>query len=344
MEYGIQRVIEPKGVFPQAAYKLDNNTKTIYSDEILIDVHKLNIDSASFAQIKDSVKKAGIIDVNKGISDRIMEIVEERGKMHNPQTGSGGMLIGTVKEIGPDFGKGSDLKKGDRIATLVSLTLTPLKLYEIMAIQGEQVSVRGEAIIFKSGTYAKLPLDMNDKLALAALDVAGAAPQAEKLVKKESTVLVIGGGKSGMLCMYAVKKKLGKKGKVIVLTHSDKSTKLIKRLGYADEVIQGNAQDPIDVLKKVEKATKGDLCDLVLNVVNVPDTEMASIVSTKDNGVIYFFSMATSFTKAALGAEGIGKDVTMIIGNGYTKCHADYTLNLLRKSKKLMKEFKRLYG
>jgi len=45
--------------------------------------------------------------------------------------------------------------------------------------------------------------------------------------------------------------------------------------------------------------------------------------------------MATSFTKAALGAEGVGKDVDMIIGNGYAKNHAEYTLNLLRESNKL---------
>ena len=71
---------------------------------------------------------------------------------------------------------------------------------------------------------------------------------------------------------------------------------------------------------------------------------MASIVSAKDGGKICFFSMATSFQKAALGAEGIGKDVYMLIGNGYSKGHAEYTLNILRESKPLMKVFKKLYG
>jgi L-erythro-3,5-diaminohexanoate dehydrogenase len=40
--------------------------------------------------------------------------------------------------------------------------------------------------------------------------------------------------------------------------------------------------------------------------------------------------MATSFSAAALGAEGLAADVTMLIGNGYVPGHADYALDLLR--------------
>jgi L-erythro-3,5-diaminohexanoate dehydrogenase len=53
--------------------------------------------------------------------------------------------------------------------------------------------------------------------------------------------------------------------------------------------------------------------------------------------------MATSFTRAALGAEGVGKDVTMIIGNGYTKGHAELSLNILRESKEIRKLFEEKY-
>ena len=71
---------------------------------------------------------------------------------------------------------------------------------------------------------------------------------------------------------------------------------------------------------------------------------MISILATKDNGIVYFFSMATSFTKAALGAEGVGKDVNMIVGNGYTKGHAEITLQILRESEVLRKVFTELYA
>jgi L-erythro-3,5-diaminohexanoate dehydrogenase len=77
--------------------------------------------------------------------------------------------------------------------------------------------------------------------------------------------------------------------------------------------------------------TDGRLADIVINCVNIENTEMASILAAKNSGTVYFFSMATSFTKAALGAEGVGKDVTMIIGNGYCKGHAEIALQILRE-------------
>jgi len=97
-------------------------------------------------------------------------------------------------------------------------------------------------------------------------------------------------------------------------------------------------------MEKVSKATNGKMADIVINVVNIPNTEMSSILSAKDDGVVYFFSMATSFTKAALGAEGVGKDVTMIIGNGYTKGHAEISLQIMRESPVLRRIFEELYA
>jgi L-erythro-3,5-diaminohexanoate dehydrogenase len=90
--------------------------------------------------------------------------------------------------------------------------------------------------------------------------------------------------------------------------------------------------------------TGGKMADITINCVNIPNTEMASILATKNDGLIYFFSMATSFTKAALGAEGIASDATMIIGNGYTKGHAEISLNILRECKALRDMFMELYG
>jgi len=82
---------------------------------------------------------------------------------------------------------------------------------------------------------------------------------------------------------------------------------------------------------------------VVVNNVNVPNTEMSSILVTKNEGIVYFFSMATSFTRAALGAEGVGKDITMIIGNGYTKGHDELALDILRESDSIRRLFQKLY-
>ncbi|WP_129409964.1 zinc-binding dehydrogenase [Marinitoga lauensis] len=337
--FGTHRVIEPKGLLPQAAKKIDN-TMEIYSNEILIDVITLNIDSASFTQIKEACDH----DV-KRMEEMILDIVNERGKMQNPVTGSGGMLIGIVKEVGPDF-PDKTLKVGDKIATLVSLSLTPLKIEKIkkINIENDQVDIEGQAILFETGLYAKLPDDIPEKLALAALDVAGAPAQVAKLVKEGDTVCIIGGGgKSGILCSYQAMKNAGNNGKVIVVEYSEDNAKRIKEMNLAHEVIVADATKPVDIYQKVLKVTVGKYCDVTINNVNVPDTEMSSILITKDEGTVYFFSMATSFTKAALGAEGVGKDITMIIGNGYTKGHADLTLQILRDSKEIRELFEKLY-
>lgn len=339
-KFGAHRVIEPKGVLPQPAWKIDN-TMEIADNEILIEVDTLNVDAASFTQIEEA--EGG--DVKK-MARHSLGIIKERGKHHNPDTGSGGMLLGTVKEIGPKL-KDRDLKVGDRIATLVSLSLTPLKVDEIISINRDtcQVKVKGQAILFETGIYAKIPSDMDEALALAILDVAGAPAQAAKLSKPGQTVFIIGaGGKSGLLCAYEARKRVKPTGKVICLVHGDAGKKRLEKSGFADVIIQGSATDQLFVWEEVSKATDGEMADLTINCVDIPNTEMASILATKDDGLVYFFSMATSFTSAALGAEGIGADTTMIIGNGYTKDHAIISLEVVRESPMLMEIFKDTYS
>ena len=339
--YGTHRVLEPQGVLPQPSKRIDN-TMEIYDNEVLIDVQTLNIDAASFTQIKEQAEgnRERISEIMKGI-------VAERGKHHNPVTGSGGMLIGTVAEIGPALEGKTDLKVGDKLATLVSLSLTPLQIDEILDIRPEidQVDIRGKAILFESGIYAVLPDDMPETLALSVLDVAGAPAQTAKLVKPGDTVVIIGGnGKSGMLCLYEAKKRAGVTGKVICVARRKDALDEIKSLELADEYVQADATHAVDLMNKISQATNGEMADVVINCVNIPDTEMGSILCVKENGLIYFFSMATSFTKAALGAEGIGKDAVMIIGNGYTKGHAAIALEIMRESAVLRKQFEQLYA
>jgi L-erythro-3,5-diaminohexanoate dehydrogenase len=340
-KYGTHRVVEPKGVLPQAAWRIDN-TMEPYDNEILVDVDTLNVDAASFTQIK---QQAG--GDEREIARIMLEIVKERGKHHNPVTGSGGMFTGTVREIGSELVEKVRLSPGDRIASLVSLSLTPLVIEEILDVRkdADQVSIRGQAILFESGIWAKLPCDMPSSLALAVLDVAGAPAQTAKLVKPGDTVLVIGaGGKSGLLCLHEAKKRAGVTGRVLGLAHSRSSLDRVIESGLADHAFSADATRPLEVLERVSELTCGRLADITINCVNVPGTEMASIMATRDKGVVYFFSMATSFTAAALGAEGIGKDVTMIIGNGYTEGHADIALATLRENPRLMEMFLRRWA
>ena len=336
---GVQRVLEPKGSLPQQAERLDPSLP-IAEDEILIEVESLNIDSASFKQISDVCGG----DIAK-IENHILDLVSRRGKQHNPVTGSGGMLIGKVTQIGPRYPQGEKpVQVGDRVATLVSLSLTPLLIRKIKKVHAniDRVDIDGHAILFASGIFCKLPEDMPETVALAVLDVAGAPAQTRKLVQPGQSVLVIGGGgKSGVLCLYEAKKVAGVK--TIALDYSEESVKRLKTLGFADVVVQADARDAAQVRDRVLAANGGKPVDLVINVANVPGTEMSSILCCAQGGIVYFFSMATSFTRAALGAEGVGADVDLRMGNGYTRGHAELSLNLLRESPALMRLFSETY-
>ena len=339
-KYGTHRVIEPKGVLTQAAWKIDNDMTKRYSNEIICDVISLNIDSASFTQISEACGG----DEEK-IGEMILGIVAERGKQQNPVTGSGGMFIGKVAYIGEDLAD-RDLKVGDKIASLVSLSLTPLKIDKILAIHKDidRVDIIGQAVLFESGIYAKLPEDMSEPLALAALDVAGAPAQARKLPHEGDSVLILGAnGKSGVLCGYEAMKKVGDKGNVVGVVRNPAQVPALMELGVYHKVIVADATKPIEVLEAALAANDGKEYDISICCVNIESCEMRAILPVRDDGIVYFFSMATSFTKAALGAEGIGKDVTMIVGNGYTKDHAEITLNVLRENEKLRKLFDEKY-
>ena len=140
---GLHRVVEPPGVLPQAAWRLDPSPD-ITADEVRIRVDRLNLDAASYRQLREA--HGG--DPDK-VRAAVLDIVATRGKMQNPVTGSGGMLTGTVDAVGPESPLG--LRPGQRVATLVSLTLTPLTITDGLARwdgQSEQVPCEGTAILF----------------------------------------------------------------------------------------------------------------------------------------------------------------------------------------------------
>ncbi|MBV8068041.1 MAG: zinc-binding alcohol dehydrogenase family protein [Candidatus Eremiobacteraeota bacterium] len=338
---GAHRVLEPAGAMPQDAWRIDN-TPVAGEREILCEVEALNIDSASFRQISEVCG----FD-SRRIGDHIAATVRERGKQHNPVTGSGGMFVGRVLEIGETLHGKIDLNMGDRVASLVSLSLTPLHIEAIhdVDVATGRVWVRAKAILFESGIWARLPEDIDEHVALAVLDVAGAPAQVPRLCSPGQTVVVIGAaGKSGMFSCAQAKARVGSTGRVIGLVHdcAAPSAQLLAQAGLVDDLVEADASRALETSGKVE-AIAPQLADLVINCVNVPGTELCSILCTRDGGTIYFFSMATSFTAAALGAEGIGRDVTMIIGNGYAKDHANIALRTLRDHPELLAYFNAKY-
>jgi L-erythro-3,5-diaminohexanoate dehydrogenase len=336
---GLHRVIEPPGVLPQAAWRLDASPP-IAPDEVRIRVDRLNLDAASYRQIRETYSG----DPDK-IRTAVLDIITTRGKMQNPATGSGGMLTGRVDAAGLQSPLG--LKPGQRIATLVSLTLTPLAITDGLVRwdgQSEQVPCEGHAILFARSIAAVLPDDLPGPLALAVMDVCGAPALTSRVVRKGSVALVIGAaGKSGSLSAAAARQAGA--AKIIGVVPSEEEAALLRdptASPLAEEIVIADARDPIDLAEKVEAA--GGPADVTVVCVDVPGCEGGAILSTKQGGTVIFFSMATSFSAAALGAEGLAADVTMLVGNGYVPGHADFALDLIRGVPAVRKLFERRVG
>ncbi|MFN2389743.1 MAG: L-erythro-3,5-diaminohexanoate dehydrogenase [Actinomycetota bacterium] len=332
-DLGLHRVVEPRGVLPQQARVLDP-TGPLRDAELAVDVDYLNIDSASYRQIREAAGGDA-----RAMADRIESIVASAGKMHNPVTGSGGMLVGTVSELGPGR---SEPAAGTRIASLVSLTLTPLALDGIVDLDpaSEQVAVKGRAVLFGGAAYAQVPADLDERVVLGVLDVCGAPAWMARLARPGMRVVVVGaGGKSGMLACAQAVRSVGPEGRVLGLCWPEGSAPAAADAGAEAKVV--DCTDPGAVVAAVDGAFDGARADLVFVCANVPGCEGGAIAACHDHGRVVFFSMATSFTGAALTAEGLGRSCELTIGNGYVPGHADLALDLVRAEPRLVARFAR---
>lgn len=286
--YGFHRVIEPKGVVPQAAWRVDNRPEQLAANEKLIQVKLLNLDSTSTKQITESGIK---------IQDRIREIVEQRGKMHNPVTNSGGVLLAEYN--------------GRAIVPWASLSAIPLYLESIGEVHGQQIDVVGTGILFESYHFTPVPEGMDWRLAATALDIASLAVQVKRAVldRPIKRALVIGCGNAGVAAMASIK-KYSAGTEIFGADVSNANFKRIEDFGFSKNLGRIDASNALEIINFVSD------CDLVVNCVNVANTEASSVLAAKDHGLVIFFSMATQFDKASLATDATGKDVVMQVASG----------------------------
>lgn len=328
--YGIHRVIAPAGVLPQAADRLDVSPD-IFNSEIRVRLEMLHLDAASLRQLLDAHGDDGEL-----VRRAVVEIVERRGKLQNPSTGSGGTFIGVVEEKGPS--SPLDVDVGTRVVSLVSLTATPMAILdELNRWDGcsAQVPVDGYAIVAESSAVVAVPKDLDPQLVLAVLDVCGAPALTTRLVQTYRSrnaapaVCVLGAsGKSGSLSAVAARRAGA--AQVIGVVPNRIEAERASSLEVCDEVVVADARRPLAIRDALREQV-----DITIVCVDVPGCEHGAIVATAAGGTIVFFSMATSASAAALGAESIGADVTMVIGNGFVPGHAAAALNLVRSEERL---------
>ena len=328
---GATRVLEPAGALPQAAVRLDA-APPVRPYEIELEVDTLCLDSTSFRQLADSNARDPV-----GIGAAILAIVADRGKMHNPVTGSGGILAGSVSAVGAAYPDPPPL--GLRVISLTSLTNTPLRLEAVGQLdpRSPHVPVTGTAYMASAVPWTAFPEDISLDAALAAIDVCNAASQTRELIGADTrTVIVLGGGHAGLVALAAARDSLRPGSKLALIDASPRICERARDLDLCDVAIRADLRDPIESLRRLDE-TGVARADLTVVVVNSTDCEAAAILLTADHGTVLFFSMATSFTKAALGSDGLSSAARMLVGSGFAPDRGVYALELIGRDERLQR-------
>jgi L-erythro-3,5-diaminohexanoate dehydrogenase len=324
---GADRVLDPSGALPQPAARLDPSGPA-RPYEFEVSVERLCLDSTSHRNIRARAEGDP-----EAMAARIMEIVAARGKMHNPETDSGGVLLGTVAAVGERCS--SPPAVGDRIATLASLTLTPLRLDAVTELDpnSPQVAVAGTAYVFDRTAWAPVPDDLPLAAALELYDVCAAASQTRALAPARGTVCVLGAGHAGRLTLAAARDAL-EDGTVVAVDVDPDAIENVTEQGLCDIGVTADLSDPLAATEHV-RAAGVPPADLMVVVVNAAGCEPTALLLTADEGTVLFFSMATSFQSAALAADAVSSPARMVIGSGYSPDGGAYALDLVRRSKPL---------
>lgn len=327
---GADRVTDPRGALPQPAERLDASGP-VRPFEMEIAVERLCLDSTSHREIRERADGDP-----EAMAARIEAIVSARGKMHNPTTGSGGVLLGSVAAVGERFPVSPAL--GSRIVTLASLSLTPLRLESVDRVDPDsaQVDVTGTAYVAATAPWGPLPDDIPEATAVELYDVYGAGSHTRDLLAEAgeggATVFVLGAGHAGKLALAAARDAGA--GTLVAVDVDAAAVERVGALGLCDVAVAADLRDPLAALAALADAG-APAADLTVVVVNATGCESTAILLTADGGTVLFYSMATGFQTAALSADGMSRDVRMLIGNGFAPDRGSYALDLYRRDRAL---------
>lgn len=326
--YGVDRVVEPKHVLPTSAWRLDNS-REIRSNEMRLSVEKIHIEGTNFRQICVETNN----DIEK-IKERIMDIVWKRGKLHNPVTDTGGVLYGTVEEIGTDFHNPRGFRPGDRLICNVSMANVPLYISRITAVDMaySQIDVEGYAIIFQESPLIPKPEDLPIDLLLFALNESGTLYSVYKSAREKKRCLVVGNGLLTNLLFGCALRKSAPEAEIVCLF--DRNTDIgIRTKGMLElmdriftEVHYVNVLKPVECLEKLDVG----LFDLSINCAGLSGAETINILSTKPGGTVYFANMVNNYNIALYITEAISRRIEIRCADGFDEQYADFDVEILR--------------
>lgn len=346
-DFGVSRVLEPRGAVPATAWKLDNSTE-ISDREVLVGIEKLNIEWDSFQQICSSCG----FNENR-IRAKILDIVDKRGKMHNPFTGTGGCLLGTVEKTGRAYE--GPLREGDRVYCLASLCGIPIDIDEIGNVDFNygQIEVKGHAVLFETSPVFAADETLGETYTMSAINEAGCLLTARNMAEERNAVniAVIGRNACTSVIYASAVKKASPSAEVTAIIDENLRGELdIETIEAAvspdvDHVILADLSDPADTYERL-KAEDRQCCgaDMVIVAEDIYGAETLAVFMARPLGCIYFTTVENHYAIAQTVAESIGKSVYMFLFDQYIRDYPLFTMDVVRSSKTVLDRLDEMYG
>ena len=331
MDYGLERVLEPKYVLPTSAWRLDNS-RAIRGNEVRIAIKRIHLEGTSFKQICTEVNYN-----EEKIKQTIIDIVIRRGKLHNPVTDTGGLLFGHVEAIGAQFENNSEIKQGDEIICNASLASVPVYIENITSIDYvfNQIEVEGYAIIHEKIPVVKVTKDLPLNLLLFVLDESGTLFRLNELAEGREKCLIVGNNMiTNLIFGYVLRRKLGAAGDITCLL--DKKTGIQVTGGGIDRLISRvfNNIQYMDILKPTEcvnRLNAESIFDLSVNCAEIPGAETVNILATRPGGTVLFANLINNLNIALYITESISKNLDVRGAEGYIEGYDSFDVEIVEE-------------
>ena len=345
---GIKRVLGVEDVLPVIAWKLDNS-KIIYDNEMLLKVTNIQMEAANFKQICNEA-----MNDSETVKDKIIDLVETRGKLHNPFTDTGGLVAGTIEKIGGNYFYKDHFKVGDKVLVLASATMIPLQIDRILDIDYSfgNIRVDGHAVVFGKSTVIKRPENIPVNLLMLAFEESASIYHVYRLAQGKKDFLVIGSNLIHIVLYgYAIRKAVGGKGSISALIYNRQigdegaGCKELKRclLEVFDECDYVSLTNTLKCTKKLIESHPG-LFDISVNCADARGTETINVLTTKQKGTVFFSSLINNYNIAVFLTEGLGKELNILCGDGYAEDYDKFMYELLSEIRSGVDELSALMG
>lgn len=334
-DFGVSRVMEPKGAVPATAWKL-NNQRQIGPKEIRIRLETVHIEWDNFNQI---CSHCGYDEMR--IKARIMQIIEERGKLHNPFTGSGGLFMGTIEEIGSEV-DAEGLMVGDRVFSQSSITGMAMHIDRITRLDFNygQMECQGYVICFEATSLIRYTGEVSEKYLLTAIDEEGnflGVRQAVSEQKTERAVIIGGNLVTTLLYAQILRDCFGESTKVTAVLdkHSLGNLTEAEIISAFQPVIEHTCFtdlcQPLEAWKQIRDEGKNEQpIDAVINLEDISGSETLATLLVREHGTVFYASLQNNYSVGILVADSMGKEVTPYALDGFDKDAYDYAVKLIQ--------------